>query len=206
MAFYARPSWKLTRQVASDVFMVFWAVGWFLVSRGVHAVVSAAAEPARQTAAAATRVRDGFVSAAQSTGGVPVAGSELRKPFDTAATSMDDIITSANNQASAIEQLATVVALLVVLIPVAVLVAVWLPGRLRFHRASSAARRFIDNDADVDLFALRAMANQPMHELARISDDPVGEWRAGNTEVIRDLADLELRGSGLRLPKDHRAP
>jgi hypothetical protein len=44
------------------------------------------------------------------------------------------------------------------------------------------------------------MANQPMHRLAKISDDPVGAWRDGDTEVITRLADLELRSTGLRAP------
>ena len=41
---------------------------------------------------------------------------------------------------------------------------------------------------DLDLFALRAMANQPMHVLAAISDDPVRAWRSGDRRVIDALA------------------
>jgi hypothetical protein len=63
-----------------------------------------------------------------------------------------------------------------------------------------AAQAFLDEGADLDLFALRAMATQPMHVLAAISPDPVGAWRAGDRSVIDRLAEVELRRSGLTLP------
>jgi hypothetical protein len=44
------------------------------------------------------------------------------------------------------------------------------------------------------------MANQPLHRLARISDDPVAAWRAGHPDVVRALATLELEDAGLRVP------
>ena len=76
----------------------------------------------------------------------------------------------------------------------------WLVLRGRFVRRASAAQRFIDNAADLDLFALRAMAGQPMRKLAAISSDPTGAWRRGDEATIRSLALLELRDTGLRPP------
>jgi hypothetical protein len=67
-------------------------------------------------------------------------------------------------------------------------------------RRATAGQRFIDRAPDLDLFAMRAMANQPMHRLARISPDPVRAWREGDAEVVRALALLELRDAGLRPP------
>jgi hypothetical protein len=58
----------------------------------------------------------------------------------------------------------------------------------------------VDADADLDLFALRAMANQPLHVLARISSDPAGDWRRRDPAVVRALAAVELRSAGLRPP------
>jgi hypothetical protein len=95
---------------------------------------------------------------------------------------------------------------LVFLIPVSVVVAFWLPRRIRFWRQARAARAFIDSGADLDLFALRAMVTQPMHVLAAISDDPVGAWRGGDHTVITKLAEIELGRSGLRLPAHLRTP
>jgi hypothetical protein len=76
----------------------------------------------------------------------------------------------------------------------------WVPIRVAFIRRATAARRFLDSTDDLDLFALRAMARQPLHLLARISDDPAGAWRRGDRDVIAELASLELRSEGLRAP------
>jgi hypothetical protein len=84
-------------------------------------------------------------------------------------------------------------------IPVLFALLIWLPPRIRFARRATAARKFIDEAADLRLFALRAMANQPMHRLAAISDDPVEAWEANDEGVIRQLATLELRSTGIRL-------
>ena len=73
----------------------------------------------------------------------------------------------------------------------------YLPLRWRFVREATAGQRFVDSGSDLDLFALRAMANQPLHRLARISDDPVRAWRDGDPDVVRALAVLELRDVGL---------
>ena len=44
------------------------------------------------------------------------------------------------------------------------------------------------------------LAGQPMHRLARISDDPAGAWRRRDAAVVRRLAELELRTVGLEPP------
>jgi hypothetical protein len=49
--------------------------------------------------------------------------------------------------------------------------------------------------ADLELFAIRAVANRPLRELRRVSADPAGALRAGEHHA---LADLELRALGLR--------
>ena len=117
------------------------------------------------------------------------------------AGNITDLVGVAKDQIGAIEQLAVVVGVVVALIPIAVLIAILLPIRLRFHRTNRAARRFLDSPADLDLFALRAMSNQPLHFLGRVSDDPVGAWRQGDRAVINELAEMELRRSGLKIPK-----
>jgi hypothetical protein len=72
--------------------------------------------------------------------------------------------------------------------------------RWRFVREATAGARFIDAAEDLDLFALRALARQPMHVLARVSDDPAGAWRDRDPEVVTALAGLELRDAGLSMP------
>ena len=98
------------------------------------------------------------------------------------------------------DTLAQWLALAVALIPILVLLWLYLPQRIAFVRRATAGQRFLDAGADLDLFALRAMAHQPLHVLARVDPDPAGAWRRGEPEVIGQLARLELRSVGLRAP------
>lgn len=203
MSWYARPSWQLARQVSADLFVVAWAVVWWSVGRFVDRVITDLAGPLRQASQATEDMERSFRDAAETAGQVPGVGGELRVPFDAAADRMDQLAFAARNQVLLVERLGDIVGVVVLLIPVVVLVAVWLPRRLRFLARNRAARRLVDSPADLDLFALRAMATLPLDQLARISDDPVAAWRAGDQQVITALAETALRAEGLpslRLP------
>jgi hypothetical protein len=200
MRFYAARPLRLVRQLAADLLVVVWAAIWWWVGDRVQSAVYAVAGPARETAGSAGRLATQFGQAGEQAAKVPGVGDQLRQPFDAASGSLGEIITAANRQVVSIERLGDVMQWLVFAIPVALLVAVWLPVRVRFLLRARAAQRFIDSSADLDLFALRAMASQPMHVLGKISADPVGAWRAGDATVISKLAEVELRRSGLRMP------
>ena len=146
------------------------------------------------------RLAENFREAAAEAAKVPVAGEQLRRPLDSASVSLGTLIESANEQVASIERLALLVGWLVFLIPVTIVIAFWLPRRIRFYRQAHASQVFLDSLADLDLFALRAMAAQPLYVLAEISDDPVQAWRSGDREVINKLAEIELRRNGLQLP------
>jgi hypothetical protein len=132
---------------------------------------------------------------------VPAVGNQLRSPIDSAAGAAARLAQAGRDTAHVVDQLAFVLAAVTIGLPVLFAVLIWVPRRIRFARRARAAQRFIDNVADLDLFALRAMANQPMHKLAKISDDPVTAWRDGDAEVIAQLAGLELRTTGLKPPR-----
>jgi hypothetical protein len=199
---YARRSWRLVAQLTSDIFVVVWAIVWGLLGNLVNGAVSAAAGPVRETARAVRRVSADFEDAATKAAAVPGIGDQLRRPFESAVQRLNGIGDSADRQVVLIEHAALALGWMTFLIPVLIVIAAWLPRRIGFARRASAAQRFLDARADLDLFALRAMATQPMHVLARISDDPVAAWRSGDRAVIDALADLELRRSGLRLSLD----
>ncbi|MBA8795683.1 hypothetical protein FHX74_003319 [Friedmanniella endophytica] len=200
MSLYAHRSWRLAGQVTADVLVVVWVVVWWLLGRAADTAVRGVADPARRTASSAGALAADLRAAADRLGAVPGVGDTLRTPFDQATGSLGAIVAAAQQQVQAVERLATWGGALVFVIPVSVVLAFWLPARVRFVRRSRAAQRFVDARADLDLFALRAMTNQPMHVLARISDDPVGAWRRGDRAVIDALAESELRRVGLRPP------
>ena len=202
MAIYASRPGRLAGQLIGDVFVLCWGVAWALVGIFVHQVVEVLAVPARETARTASRLVTNLQDAAEQASRVPGVGDDLRQPFDAASVTLGNVITSANQQVASIELLAVIAGWLTFLIPVAVVVALWLPRRIRFYRQAKASQQFLDSSADLDLFALRAMASQPLYVLAGVSDDPVRAWRDGDRQVIDQLAAIELSRNGLRFPKD----
>jgi hypothetical protein len=187
-------------QLVGDLMLVGWI--WLCVQIGqvVFRITNALGAPGRKAAEAGDGLAGDLRRMSEPIGKVPVVGDELRSPVDGAAGAAGKLAEAGRDQAHAVEQLAYVLAGVTIGLPVLFALLIWLPGRIRFSRRATAAQKFIDNAADLDLFALRAMANQPMHRLAKISDDPVAAWRDGDTEVIGRLADLELRSTGLRAP------
>jgi hypothetical protein len=206
MSWYARPSWRLVGQLSADLFVLVWAVLCWAVGRVVDGAIRGLADPARAGGEAARSMEESFRSAARTAGQVPGLGGELRTPFDDAAARTAELAGALSRQAVQIEQVATLAGVLTFLLPVGLLVGLWLPRRIGFARRSAAARRYLDSSADLDLFALRAMATMPLDQLARISDDPVAAWRAGDRRVIEALADTALRREGLPLPRQGRRP
>ncbi|MGW6276538.1 hypothetical protein [Kribbella sp. NPDC055071] len=193
-------------QLMGDLMLVVWI--WICVELGllVFRITNALGAPGRKAAEAGDGLAGDLRKLSEPIGKVPVVGDELRSPVDGAAGAAGKLAQAGRDQAHAVEQLAYVLAGVTIGLPIFFALLIWLPRRIRFSRRATAAQRFIDNAADLDLFALRAMANQPMHKLAKISDDPVAAWREGDTAVITRLANLELRTTGLKAPVTAIAP
>lgn len=200
MGIYARRPGHFVPQLLGDLCVLLWTIGWGLLARTAQRAVFAVAAPARQTAAAAARISGDFRQAAEQASTVPGLGGQLRRPFDAASGSLADVVDAAEHQVTIIERLAAWTGWLVFLVPVTVVLLWWLPRRIRFMVRARADQRFLDSNADLSLFALRAMTSQPLHVLAKISGDPVTAWRSGDARVINRLAEVELLRSGLRLP------
>jgi len=201
MKLYADTPARRTMQVLADLMFVGWLVLWVWIGMAVHDGTMELAGPARQTDSAATSMADQLRDAGGRLGEAPLVGDELAVPFDKAADASDGLAAAGRDTVSAVERLALLLGLSVALIPILIAAAIHLPLRWRFVREATAGARFIDAQEDLDLFALRALANQPMRVLAKISDDPAGAWRARDPDVVRRLAALELADVGLRPKK-----
>lgn len=187
----------------TDVVVLLWVALWARVGFWVHDLVDVLSRPAERLGDAGSQLDRDLSSLAAAVGDLPLVGGRIREPVESIRTPAREMTRMSGDLATSIHSLATVVGVLVALIPIVLVVGTWLFLRVRFVRRARAAAAFIDADADLDLFALRAMANQPMHRLARITPDPAGAWRSRDRAVLRALAALELRDSGLRVPETH---
>jgi hypothetical protein len=205
MRLYADRSDHRARQLAADLGLLAWAVLWVLVARTAHDAVLVLAEPGRAVADLGRSISDTMSSAAGAAADVPLVGDELSSPF-TALGDAGGAVTGAGEGASAaVHTLATVLAVVLVVLPVGWLLLRWLRWRLGWLREATAADRLLaagaDGLPDLELLAARAMATAPLPELARLPAGTGAGWRAGDPAALRALAGLELRRLGLRTPE-----
>lgn len=200
MKLYASAPLRRGRQLAGDLLVAGWVVLWLWVSRVVHDTTMLLAVPGREIAVAGNGLADRLRDAGGTVGDVPLVGDEVRAPFDGAGDAAQDIAAAGRAQVEAVTELAGWLGLTVAAVPILLALAFYLPSRWRFVREATAGQRFVDSREDLDLFALRALARQPVHRLARVSDDPAGDWRRQEPGVVHALAVLELRDVGLDAP------
>ncbi|MBR7742373.1 hypothetical protein KC207_03590 [Phycicoccus sp. BSK3Z-2] len=191
---------RRTAQVVTDLCVLLWVLAWVWVGTAVHEATLTLAEPGRRLEAAGSGFRGRMTAAGDQVDGLPLLEDRIATPFRSAADAGAGFESAGADLVAAVERFALVLGVVVAATPIVLVVLTWLLLRVRFARRAGAAQRFVDGAPDLDLFALRAMANQPMPRLARISTDPAGAWRRGDPEVVRALAVLELRASGLRPP------
>lgn len=200
MKLYADLPGRRTLQILADVGILAWVSAWAWVGRLVHDTTMALAAPGRQLQGAGSGFREQMTNAGNSVRDVPLVGDQIAAPFREAGGAGTRIEQAGTDLVGAVTSLANILGWVTALVPIVIVGFIWLVQRGRFVRRATAAQRFIDNAADLDLFALRAMARQPMRKLASISEDPTGAWRRGDEQTIRALALLELRDTGLRPP------
>lgn len=200
LTFYADLPARRSRQVIGDVWLVLWSALWIWAAFRVHDLVMNLAAPGLAVAEGATDLAGSIDSAGDSISQVPLVGDTLGAPFDGMSSAALSIADAGQATADAVSLLARFLAIALAVLGIASFAMFWVPIRIAFIRRATAARQFVDSADDLDLFALRAMARQPLHVLARISDDPAGAWRRGDQQVITALASLELRQEGLRPP------
>jgi hypothetical protein len=200
MKLYADLPGRRTVQMLSDIGVFAWLALWAWVGRTVHDATLQLAGPGRTLQGAGSGFREQMGQAGASVSEVPLVGDRLAAPFERAGSAGTTIEQAGTDLVRAVTDLANVLGWVTALVPIVLVVFVWALLRGRFVRRATAAQRYIDAAADLDLFALRAMAGQPMRKLAQISDDPAGAWRRRDPATIHALAVLELKDSGLRPP------
>jgi hypothetical protein len=204
MRLYARHPALRLRQLAADLGLLVWVVGWVLAARAVHEAVLLLAGPGQAVEDLGRSVGGSMESAAGAAEDVPLVGDELSAPFDALADASGSVSGAGQSAQDAVDTLATILAFALVVLPVGWLLLRWLPWRTRWLREATAAQRLLTGtpagDADLELLAARAMATAPLPRLAALPPGTGAAWRAGDPAVVRALAALELDRLGLRLP------
>jgi hypothetical protein len=193
---YAETSGLRARQVLGDLAVVAWTAAWVWAGVTLYRLVEKLAVPGARLEQAGGGFAGDVAEIQQKVGRVPVVGNELQGPFGRLAGVGQTLADAGATQQQVVHQLALWLGILVAAVPVVTLLLAWLPRRVSWAREAGAASRLRLAGADLELFALRAVANRPLRQLHRVTPDPTGALRAGDYEA---LADLELRALGLRV-------
>ena len=196
MKLYAETSGLRARQVLGDLAVVAWTAAWVWAGVTLYRLVEKLAVPGARLEQAGGGFAGDVAEIQQKVGRVPVVGNELQGPFGRLAGVGQTLADAGATQQQVVHQLALWLGTLVAAVPVVTLLLAWLPRRVSWAREAGAASRLRLAGADLELFALRAVANRPLRQLHRVTPDPTGALRAGDYEA---LADLELRALGLRV-------
>jgi hypothetical protein len=186
------------RQLLTDIVVVLWVYLWIRAGLRVHDTVQKLGVPGQKLESAGGGIADNLADAGGKVGRVPLVGDELVKPFTGAADAARSLADAGRQQQEIVDQLAVILALAAVAVPLAVVLFLWLPRRVLWMRRAGVATAVRDQPAGRDLLALRALAGQPLNRLAKLGPDIAESWRNGDAAAVDALADLELRKLGLR--------
>ena len=195
MKLYAETAGLRARQLLGDLAVLAWTAAWVWAGLTLYRLVDKLAVPGARLEQAGGGFAGDVAEIQQKVGRLPVVGGDLQGPFGRLAGVGRTLADAGATQQQVVHQLALWLGVLVAAVPIAALLVAWLPRRVAWAREAGAASRLRLAGAELELFALRAVANRPLRELRRVTPDPAGALRAGEYEA---LADLELRALGLR--------
>jgi hypothetical protein len=195
---YADRPVTVFRQLLTDLLVVAWVYVWIRVGKYVYDLVEKLAVPGREVEHAGTGLADNLSSAGKKIDRVPAVGDALASPFSHAADAARSLANAGREQQSIVHELALILAIAVVAVPLALVLFGWLPLRVRWIRRAGAAAALRGAESGRDLLALRALARQPLRRLTVLDPDIASAWRRGDPGAVEALAALELRRLGLR--------
>ncbi|MFF5082352.1 hypothetical protein ACFY36_35345 [Actinoplanes sp. NPDC000266] len=198
MKLYADRIPTAVRQLITDIVVVIWVYLWVRAGLWVNDMVEKLGVPGAKLETAGGGIADNLADAGGKVGRVPLVGDQLVKPFTGAADAARNLADAGRQQQEIVDQMAVIIALAVVAVPLALVLFLWLPLRIRWIRRAAVATSVRDEPAGRDLLALRALASQPLNRLAKMGPDIAQSWRNGDPEAVDALAELELRRLGLR--------
>jgi hypothetical protein len=192
---YAETAGLRARQLLGDLAVLAWTAAWVAAGVALRRLVEKLAVSGARVEQAGSDFAGDVAEIQQKVGRLPVVGDELQDPFGRLAGVGRTLAAAGVTEQEVVHQVALWLGVMVAVVPVVALLLAWLPRRVAWAREAGAASRLRMDGADLELFAIRAVANRPLRALHRVTPDPAGALRAGQYEA---LADLELRALGLR--------
>lgn len=198
MKLYADRAPTLVRQLITDLFVVVWVYAWIWLGMKLFDLIQKLAVPGQKLESAGNGLADNLNEAGNKIKGVPAVPDSVAAPFTNAAEAARSLANAGQEQQDIVNDLAWILSIMLPAIPLALVLFLWLPLRIRWMRRAGAAARLRGAKAGRDLLALRALSTQPLGKLVKLDPDIASLWRRGDPDAVESLARLELRALGLR--------
>jgi hypothetical protein len=199
MKLYGETRFFRYRQMSTDIAVVVWTVVWIRIGIFMKHLFERLSEPGETIESAGGGFSSTMADIGERIADLPVVGPTLRSPFEAASDAGLRLQDAGQGQQDLVHRIAWWLGVLLALIPITLVLIRYVPGRFSWIREASAAHRLRIDAADLQLFALRAITNRPLHELRRACKDPAAAFAQGDYEP---LARFELASLGLALGGD----
>jgi hypothetical protein len=190
---------RRTYQIVGDVVAVVLVVLGIVLGVVIHNAIAALEGIGRDVERSGSDFSRSMADIGDRLAGVPLIGAGISAPFDGARDAGGTLADAGSNWQVGVERVALLAGWTVAVLVVLVVLVGWVRPRLVGAVRRAAVARLASLAANQDLLALRALTTRPARALTRIDADVVAAWRRGDAAVIRDLAALELKASGVRL-------
>src|SRR4051812_17073409 len=140
MKLYADNPARRLRQALGDAIVLAWCLLWVRLAYLTHAQVERLATPGEKLEQAGTEFTDRLTSAGERAGGLPVIGDRVRDALDGAGGAGSYLSDAGRSQQEAVGNLSMLLALVVALLPIAIVLAWWVTRRLAWMRAAATSR------------------------------------------------------------------
>ncbi|HEX3213509.1 MAG TPA: hypothetical protein VH016_13150, partial [Actinomycetota bacterium] len=165
MKLYAETAGLRVRQLLTDVGVLAWTALWVAAGLALYRLVEKLAVPGARVEQAGSNFAGDVAEIQQKVGRLPVVGNDLQGPFGRLSGVGRTLADAGAAQQEVVHQLALWLGVVVAAVPIVALLLVWLPRRVAWSREAGAASRLRLDGADLELFALRAVANRSLREL-----------------------------------------
>ncbi len=200
MRLYAQTPARRNRQLLADLIAAVLMAAAVMFALAVREAIMLLAEPGRKVENSGDSLATELDNAGDAASNVPLVGDHLKKPLQSAADASTGFADAGESLQHTVSQVADLTTTALIVIPVALVLLLWLPPRLRWIRRSITLRQLLNAPGGADLLALRALTGPP-GDLAPLPAPAGGladAWRRGDQQVIADLSKIALRRAGLR--------
>jgi hypothetical protein len=192
---------RRTYQVLGDLAAIVVIVVGVVVAVAIHNAIAAFKGIGRDVERSGNDFSSTMSDIGDKLSGVPLIGGGISAPFASASDAGGTLADAGTNWQNGVEHLATLLGWTVAGLVVLVVLVGWARPRIVGGIRRAAIARLASASPSLDLLALRALTTRPARAVTKLDADVVAAWRRGDPEVIRRLAALELKASGVRLPE-----